>query len=105
MYNIRLFVEDNGHKVFLDALIQRFATLHNIPIDMQFGNAEGGYGKMMGELKEFVRDCLAEQEELPDLLVAATDSNCKGLATRKQQIDHILKGYNGNVIYAIPATY
>jgi hypothetical protein len=102
MYSIRLFVEDNGHEVFLNALIQRFAVVYSVSIDVRFGNAEGGYGKMMSELKEFIKDFLADQEEVPDLLIAATDSNCKGLAARKQQIDHALKGYNRNVIYAIP---
>lgn len=102
MYNIRLFVEDNGHEVVLGALTQRFARMYNISIDPRFGNAEGGYGKMMSELKEFIKDLLIDQEELPDLLIAATDSNCKGFSKRKQQIDQALRGYSGNVIYAIP---
>ena len=102
MYNIRLFVEDNGHEIFLGALIQRFASMYSISIDPRFGNAEGGYGKMVSELKEFIKDLLTDQEELPDLLIAATDSNCQGLSKRKQQIERSLKGYSGNVIYAIP---
>lgn len=102
MYNIRLFVEDNGHEVFLGALIQRFASMYNVSIDPRFGNAEGGYGKMVSELKEFIKDLLTDQEELPDLLIAATDSNCKGPSKRKQQIEQALKGYSGKVIYAIP---
>src|SRR5690348_2991471 len=102
MYNIRLFVEDNGHEVFLGALLQRFASTYNVSIDLRFGNAEGGYGKMVSELKAFIKDLLTDQEELPDLLIAATDSNCKGLSNRKRQIGQALKGYSGNVIYAIP---
>ena len=102
MYSIRLFVEDNGHEVFLGALIQRFASMYNISIDPRFGNAEGGYGKMVSELKEFIKDLLTDQEELPDLLITAPDSNCQGLSKRKQQIERALKGYSGNVIYAIP---
>lgn len=98
MYNIRLFVEDNGHEVFLSALIRRFASRYGVAIDLKFGNAEGGYGKMMSELREYIKD----QEELPDLLIAATDSNCKGFTKRKQQIDRVLKGFAGKVIYAIP---
>ena len=47
MYNIRLFVEDNGHEIFLGALIQRFASMYSISIDPRFGNAEGGFGKMV----------------------------------------------------------
>lgn len=102
MYNIRLFVEDNGHEIFLGALIQRFASMYNVSIDPRFGNAEGGYGKMVSELKEFIKDLLTDQEELPDLLITATDSNCNGLSKRKQQIEQVLKGYSGKVIYAIP---
>src|SRR5690242_11722831 len=102
MYNICLFVEDNGHEVFLDALLQRFASIYKVSIELRFGNAEGGYGKMVSELKEFIKDLLADQEERPDLLIAATDSNCKGLANRRQQLGQALKGFSGNVIYAIP---
>lgn len=102
MYSICLFVEDNGHEVFLGALIQRFAKEYGISIALRFGNAEGGHGKMMNELKEYVNDIFADQEELPDLLIAATDSNCKGFLKRKQQIEHALKGFGGKVIYAIP---
>lgn len=56
----------------------------------------------MGELKEFIKDLLTDQEEYPDLLIAATDSNCKGFAKRKQQIEQAVKGYNRSIIYAIP---
>ncbi|GAC1365993.1 MAG: hypothetical protein NVSMB44_28710 [Ktedonobacteraceae bacterium] len=70
---------------------------------MVWVGVEGGYGRMMSELKEFIKDFLADQEEVPDLLIAATDSNYKGFVARKQQIDHALKGYNGgSVIYALP---
>jgi hypothetical protein len=92
MYNIRLFGEDNGHEVVPGAFIQRFARMYNISIDPRSGNAEGGYGKMMSELKEFIKDLFIDQENLPDLLIAATDSNCKGFSKRTQHIDQALRG-------------
>jgi len=102
MYDIRLFVEDNGHEVFLSALIQRFANTYSVSIEPKFGNAAGGYGKMMSELKEYINDLLTDQEELPDLLIAATDSNCEGFLKRKRQVERALKAFRGKVIYAIP---
>ena len=102
MYKIHLFVEDYGHEIFLRALVQRFAKEYSISIGLRFGNAEGGYGKMMSELKEYIKDILADQEDLPDLLITATDSNCKGLLKRRQQVEHALRSFSGKVIYAIP---
>jgi hypothetical protein len=98
MYDIRLFVEDSGHEVFLGALIQRFANKYTVSIEPKFDNAAGGYGKMMSELKEYINDLLTDQEELPDLLIAATDSNCEGFLKRKRQVERALKDFSGKVI-------
>ncbi len=52
MPKISLFVEDRGHAVFLEALVQRLANQYRIPVVIRLGSATGGYGKMMSKLTE-----------------------------------------------------
>ncbi len=102
MRKINLFVEDRGHEVFLQALVQRLASQYGISIVIRLGSARGGYGKMVNKLKEYVNDLQGDPEDLPDLLIVATDGNCKGYSERKQEIDSAVKSFGGRVIYAIP---
>lgn len=102
MRNISLFVEDRGHEVFLQTLISRLAQHYRVTIHMSFVVARGGHGKVITKLKEFVNDLQDDQEDIPDLLVVATDGNCKGYQGRKQEIDVAMKGFSIQAIYAIP---
>lgn len=102
MRKINLFVEDRGHAVFLQALVQRLANQYRISVVIRLGSARGGYGKMVSKLKEYINDLQGDQEDLPDLLIVATDGNCKGYSGRKQEIDNAARGFRGQVIYAIP---
>jgi len=102
MRSINLFVEDRGHEVFLNALVHRLAKHYGVSIETTFGSAKGGHGKVLSKLKKYTNDLLDEQETLPDLLIVATDGNCKGYLGRKQEIDVAIKGFTGQVVYAIP---
>ena len=102
MYNINLFVEDFGHETFLDALLRRFAGQYTITIEIRSGNALGGYGRMTKELKKYITDLQRSKRNLPDLIIAATDGNCKGYLQRKQEIDEVTKIYSELVICAVP---
>lgn len=101
MRNINLFVEDRGHELFLDALIKRFAGHYEIEVEITFSNAKGGHGKVLSKLKEYISDLFDEQEALPDLLIIATDGNCKGFQARKQEIEKVMRGFSGQAMYAI----
>lgn len=54
MHNIHLFVEDHGHIAFLDPLIHRLAKQFGILIKSKFESAQGGHGKMISKLKEYL---------------------------------------------------
>jgi len=54
------------------------------------------------ELKKYVRDLQRGRESLPDLLIVATDGNCKGFLERKRQIEEVTKEFTRLVICAIP---
>ncbi len=102
MPNINLFVEDRGHEAFIRALVGRFAKQYRIPVKTSFESAKGGHGKVISKLKGYISDLQNDQEYWPDLLIVATDGNCKGFLERKQEIDNAMKGFSGQVIYAIP---
>ncbi len=89
MYKINLFVEDFGHETFLDTLIRRFASEYTISVEIGSANAVGGYGKMIKELKKYISDLQRSKHDMPDLIVAATDGNCKGYLQRRQENPHI----------------
>lgn len=102
MFKINLFVEDRGHEVILKALVRLLASQHNIPVTIAVKTATGGHGRVLSRLKEYMSDLENGWEHMSDLLIVATDGNCKGYLGRKQEIDAVMKNFVGQVIYAIP---
>jgi len=86
MREVALFVEDFAHQEFLSALLRRLAAEEGIDIRLDWRNARRGHGAVVRELKEFLRDLQLGRDELPDLVIVATDANCKGLVERLRQI-------------------
>ena len=102
MSSISLFVEDSGHRLFLEALLHRLSRQHGLLIETDFLSARGGHGKVLGELKNYMHTLQSDESDLPDILIIAIDGNCKGFQGRKQEIEQLLKGFARQVIYAIP---
>lgn len=102
MRNISLFVEDSGHEAFLKALVQRLADQYEIAVKIRDYSVRGGHGKVFTELKQYRRDLRHSQEALPDLIIVATDANCKGFLERKKEIDRAIADFSDWVICAIP---
>jgi hypothetical protein len=102
MRRIILFVEDYGHEEFITALIERLAHEEGIGVKIIRRSVRGGHGKVITEFKIFLRDLAREREGLPDLLIVATDANCKSYAERKKEIDEINVQYTYFTLCAIP---
>ena len=102
MRNINLFVEDIAHEDFLVALIQRLANEYNVEINIKTSIVRGGRGTVITELKQYLRDLQHNKEDLPDLVIVGTDSNCKGLSEREKEIDQVTSDLTGIVISMIP---
>ena len=102
MHNISLFVEDRAHENFLTALIQRLADEYNVKIDIKTSSVRGGHGKVITELRQYLRDLQHYKEGLPDLVVVGTDGNREGFSERKKAIDRVTCGFTDLVICAIP---
>ncbi len=103
MRSVSLFVEDFGHEEFLKALLYRVAGEYGIEIRLRSVSVRGGHGKVISELRRFMRDLQRGGTPLPDLLVIAIDSNCKGHAQRKKEIDRrVPPAYAPFAIMVIP---
>jgi len=102
MRRIVLFVEDYGHEEFIRALIERLAREHGVSLKIVPRNVRGGYGKVITELRSYLRDLEREREDLPDLLVVSTDANCNGYAKRKREVDEINDKFKEFTLCAIP---
>ena len=102
MRNINLFVEDVAHEDFLTALIRRLVDVYNIEINIKPSSVRGGHGKVITELKQYLRDLQHNNEDLPDLIIVGTDSNCKGLSERETEVNQVTSDLGDLVINMIP---
>lgn len=50
----------------------------------------------------YLRDLKRKMEAMPDLLIVATDANCKGFGERKREIDEVDDSFRDLIICAIP---
>ena len=86
MREIALFVEDYAHQQVIGALVRRIAVECNIEVRLDWRNAVGGHGKVITELSAFMQDLRGQGSPWPDMVVIATDANCKGLNERTRLI-------------------
>jgi len=102
---IMLFTEDKGHELFIQALLKRMANDFSIPestLRIIPYSVRGGHGEVVKELKEFVRDVAGFKQPLPDLIIAATDSNCVGYNKRCKEMSACVDQIKDRMIYAVP---
>lgn len=83
--SIAAFGEDFAHRQVIGALIGRVAAELGIEVEVDWRNARRGHGQVVRELREYLRD-ISKQGNLPDLVVIATDANCKGMVERSRQM-------------------
>ncbi|MBK7200497.1 DUF4276 family protein [Candidatus Amarolinea dominans] len=102
MREITLFVEDHAHYEFLKALIQRLAREHSQVITLDWRNVRRGHSAVIQELKQFLRDLARGRGGYPDLVVVATDANCRGIAQRVKEIREVTDATAARVICAVP---
>ena len=88
MREIACFVEDSAHQQVIGALVRRIAAVHNVHVRLDWRNAVGGHGQVVTELDAYLRDLKRQGSPWPDLLIVATDANCKGVNERTRQIGH-----------------
>ena len=87
MREIALFVEDLAHQLVIGRLTLRLAAGHGIPVQLNWISAQEGHGRVVNELRTYMRDLARQSSPLPDLIVVATDANCRGLNRRSREIN------------------
>lgn len=96
---IAAFGEDNAHQLVVGSLIARVAAELGLSVDVGWHSARHGHGRVVAEVREYLRDVKGQRQSV-DLIVIATDANCKGLLERSRQIP--VDGSPAPVILAIP---
>ena len=86
MREIALFVEDSAHREIIGALVRRLAAERGIDVQLDWRSAVRGHARVVRELGNYVRDLGRQGGRPPDLIVVATDANCKGLNERTKEI-------------------
>jgi len=102
MRRVSLFVEDYAHEMVIGHLMGRMAREFGIPITMDKRSVRRGYGAVIRELKQFLRDIRREKGGYSDLVVVATDANCKGMNERIKEISGVTEGNPQRIVCAVP---
>jgi len=102
MREVALFVEDSAHHQFLGALIHRVAAEHAVPVKLRWQNVRHGHGAVLKELRQYLRDLERDRRSAPDLIVVATDANCKGLVDRLNEVKGVTEKFPVRIICAVP---
>lgn len=102
MRSIALFVEDSAHQQFLGALLQRLAAESGVAVRLDWRNARRGHGAVVKEFKQYLRDLEMQGGEPPDLIVAASDANCKGLRERTNALRGVTEQDDLRIVFAVP---
>ena len=102
MRNINLFVEDAAHEDFLNALVQRLANDYNIKVSIKAYSVRRGHGMVVRELKQYLQDLHRNKDNLPDLVIVGTDSNCTRILEREKEINQITSDLTDIVVSMIP---
>ncbi len=87
MPDIALFVEDFAHRQVIGALARRIAGDLGLDVRLEWRNVRHGYGRVVREFNDYLRDLTRQVGPLPDLIVVATDANCKGLNERTREME------------------
>lgn len=89
MREIALFVEDFAHQKVIGALVQRLADEYSTDVRFNWRSAVRGHGRVVRELRDYLRDLRGQGSPLPDLIIVATDANCRGLNERVREMDQL----------------
>lgn len=81
-----LFVEDKTHELVVGALVRKIALAKGIDVKLTARSARRGIGKVKEEFDRYLLDVKRQSDLRPDLIVVATDANCKGLNERRKEI-------------------
>ena len=86
MRDVALFGEDYAHRQIVGAPVRRLAAEIRIEARMDWRSAVHRHGRVVQEFNTYLHD-LNRQGGRPDLIIVATDANCKGLNERSRELE------------------
>jgi hypothetical protein len=107
-FKVGYFLEDRGHEILLKAFVHRIAIEKGFrPGSWKDDVRAARGGRSIEAFKYFLQDFHEIVESFPfDLLIVASDGNCKGYLERRQQlVSHAEKSIQcalDNIVFAIP---
>ena len=102
MREIALFVEDDAHRQIIGPLVKRIAEEHDAAIRLDWRSAVRGRGRVLQELRAYLRDLARQGDPRPSLIVVATDANCAGFNARIHEIGRHAEEAHAPVVHAVP---
>ncbi len=101
------FLEDIAHEKFVTALVRRVGQEVGLTppiLEHLVYNASGGKGRVMTELRNFLRDLQRGIISPTPVLVVAIDGNCQGYTEKRNEVRQVAEryGYAGELVCAIP---
>ncbi len=102
MIKVDLFAEDQGHVRIVGELIRAVAGRLGTPIHLVTRTTRGGYGRVIGSVRQYAREINATLQPMPDVLVVATDANCKGANARVKAVRDVVGDLTDRLVCAIP---
>lgn len=85
-HRVAAFAEDAAHRQVIGALIGRVASDMGVELTVDWRSAVRGHGRVAQELNQYLDDLRRQGQPRPDLVVAASDANCRGLRQREQDL-------------------
>ena len=102
MRSISLFAEDRGHEIVLKTMVECVLASYEVQAKIRLVSVRGGFGRVQAELEQYVKDLLSYDCGLPDLIIVATDANCRGANARRKTFQKVVEPIQAQTIYAIP---
>ena len=100
VHEVAMFVEDYAHRQVVGTLVKRLARERGIEVRLEWHSAVRGYGRVVKAFRRYLRDLALQPGNRPDLIVVATDANCKG--QNERQRDFQRSAGHPHVVFAIP---
>ncbi len=86
MREVAMFVEDKAHELIVGSLVRRMAAEQGVQIKVDVRSAHGGHGRVAKTFRQYLRDVDRQSADVVSLVVVATDTNCKGINKRADEI-------------------
>ncbi len=97
---VALFAEDRAHQIVVGGLLRRIAEAQGTPVRITTRTATGGFGTVKTNLTRYIQDLGRDLQPRPDLIVVATDANCRGARQRIEDLGR--QEVSSPLVHAIP---